>query len=576
MVNKRINTNKDKNAVNVNEEKCQVPKNWDTITALDFIVTESKGSKLNQAFWNCCAEPLSFLEEKLALTKVQIVFLAIMIETGEPISWRGFGKYFSCSRLSVMTYSEEFEELVYKGWVKRRGVFESGQNFQGFALEHGVITALRRNKTFTPKQISGLDILKFCELLEYHIDQFYGMHNKDLDAEEEWLQYLCQVNDHLPLCKELLKYDDIHVLSLMLFIVYDYAQWAGSNQEGLTFVSIDNIYPEDFEVNFLRAQLNDGTHPLIESGLVEPQCDNGIANHNRFLLTRKCKEELLAGYVPSQSECRQDSTMERFLKSHMDIKEKVMFYNAREHEQIQRLSELLSQDHLPSVQERLENEGMRKGFACLFYGAPGTGKTESVLQIARITGRDIMQVDIAGIRDKYVGETERNIKAVFQRYRDICMQSDVTPILLFNEADALINKRTENVAHSVDKMNNAMQNIILQAIEDLDGILIATTNLTSNLDNAFERRFLFKIEFQKPAEEVKAKLWNSMLTSITDEEAQYLAQKYDFSGGQIENIARKNTIEYILTGEQASLETIEGYCEAEMFNNKPRTKIGFC
>ena len=125
-------------------------------------------------------------------------------------------------------------------------------------------------------------------------------------------------------------------------------------------------------------------------------------------------------------------------------------------------------------------------------------------------------------------------------------------------------------------MNNAMQNIILQEIEDLDGILIATTNLTSNLDNAFERRFLFKIEFQKPAEEVKAKLWNSMLTSITDEEAQYLAQKYDFSGGQIENIARKNTIEYILTGEQASLETIEGYCEAEMFNNKPRTKIGFC
>ncbi len=99
---------------------------------------------------------------------------------------------------------------------------------------------------------------------------------------------------------------------------------------------------------------------------------------------------------------------------------------------------------------------MRKGFACLFYGAPGTGKTESVLQIARQTGRDIMQVDIAGMRDKYVGESEKNIKAVFQNYRELCKKSEVMPILFFNEADALINKRTERIEHSVDKMDNAM------------------------------------------------------------------------------------------------------------------------
>ena len=65
-----------------------------------------------------------------------------------------------------------------------------------------------------------------------------------------------------------------------------------------------------------------------------------------------------------------------------------------------------------------------------------------------------------------------------------------------------INKRTENISHSVEKMDNAMQNIILQEIEDLEGILIATTNLTSNLDSAFERRFLFKVEFNKPATDV--------------------------------------------------------------------------
>ena len=193
---------------------------------------------------------------------------------------------------------------------------------------------------------------------------------------------------------------------------------------------------------------------------------------------------------------KQDNS--RFLKNHDSIKEKSLFFNTSEQEQIERLTCLLSTENLPSVQERLEEQGMRKGFACLFYGAPGTGKTETVLQLARQTGRDLMQVDIAGLRDKWVGESEKNIKEVFARYRRLCQNSEVMPILFFNEADAIINKRTENIEHSVDKMDNAMQNIILQEIENLDGILIATTNLTSNLDRAFERRFLYKVEFHKP------------------------------------------------------------------------------
>ena len=260
------------------------------------------------------------------------------------------------------------------------------------------------------------------------------------------------------------------------------------------------------------------------------------------------------------------------MRSHTLIKEKTLFFNASEQEQIQRLTSLLSAENLPSVQKRLEEQGLRKGFACLFYGSPGTGKTESVLQIARQTGRDLMQVDIAGLRDKFVGESEKNIKEVFSRYRRLCKNSEVMPILFFNEADAIISKRTENVEHSVDKMDNAMQNIILQEIENLDGILIATTNLTSNLDKAFERRFIFKVEFHKPATEVKEKIWTSMLKDISSEDAHKLASRFDFSGGQIENIARKRTIDYILTGKYASFDEIEEYCRAELLTNTKERK----
>lgn len=548
---------------------------WSVITALDYVLNEAKGSELCDEFWSKCQSPLEYLESKLQLTKVQIVFLAIMIETGEPISWRGFGKFLNSSRLSVMTYSEEFEELVNKGWIARTLLREMGKRFQGFVLEHGVVTALRHNEIFVPKKISGLGIQEFVDRLEHRLEINLNTMNSDFEEEEEWMQRMCKANNHLQLCHEILRFDDIHILSLFLLIVYDYAQWAGSNYEGLAYSTIDDTFPPDFEVDNLRKSLNDGTHPLILTGLIEQKCEDGIANHNRYMLTDKCKEELLSLYTPSRSKCPNDNISKRYLKNFEEIKEKQMFYNAEEREQIERLTNLLSQDSLPAVQDRLEQSGMRKGFACLFYGAPGTGKTETVLQIARETGRNILEVDIAGMRNKYVGESEKNIKSVFQRYREICKQSEVIPIMFFNEADALINKRTENIEHSVDKMDNAMQNIILQEIENLDGILIATTNLTSNLDKAFERRFLFKIEFNKPNYEVKAKLWHSMLKDLSDEQAMFLARNYDFSGGQIENIARKNTIDYILTGNTPSLEQIESYCKVELLDNSQRKRIGF-
>lgn len=554
----------------------ETPATWSIITALDHVLNKAKGSKLCDAFWEACASPLDYLEKELDLTRQQIVFLSIMAEAGEPISWRGFGKYLGCSRISIMTYSEEIEALIAKGWVCRKYVYESGRRYQGFIFERGVVTALRHNKPFSPKRIDGLDIQKFIDCMESHLNAYFSDRCADLEDEEAWLQRLCEANTHLPLCHELLRFDDIHIRTLLLFIIFDYAQWAESDDEGLTYATIDDSFPSDFEVNYIRKQLNDGTHPLIASGMVEQKCEDGIANHNCYMLTRRFKEELLTGYVPSRSKCPPAGAVKRFLKSHTAIKEKPLFFNADDGNEVERLASLLSKENLPAIQSRLEQAGMLKGFACLFYGAPGTGKTETVLQIARRTGRDIMQVDIAGMRDKYVGESEKNIKAVFQRYRDVCRQSEVLPILFFNEADALINKRTEDISHSVDKMDNAMQNIILQELEDLDGILIATTNLTSNLDKAFERRFLFKVEFHMPDMDVKAKIWSSMIGDITEEDALQLARNYDFSGGQIENVARKHTINHILTGAPVSLADIERYCQAEEFNHKSRQRIGFC
>ena len=551
------------------------PDTWTIITALGRVLDMAQDSQLSDEFWKSVKNPLAFLNKELGMTDIQIVALAMLIEAGEPMSWKTMGNFLDCSRLSVMVYSEEIEELVTKRWAVRRGVRDLSGLCEGIALERGVITALRHNMPFVPEKIDGLSEQQFVDKLEKHIDRNSKDHRAAFEDDEQWMLMFVKANPDLPLCREVLKFDDIHVQSLLLMIVSDYAQWEGSEGEGLTFQTIDELYPDDFECNFIRENLRDESHPLIECGFIEHKCVDGHAEGEQYVLTRKAKAELLSAYTPSRSKCKRMRADHRSLKRHYTIKEKSLFFNTSEQEQIDRLTSLLSVESLPSIQQRLEEQGMRKGFACLFYGAPGTGKTETVLQIARQTGRDLMQVDIAGLRDKWVGESEKNIKEVFTRYRWLCQNSEVMPILFFNEADAIINKRTENVERSVDKMDNAMQNIILQEIEDLDGILIATTNLTSNLDKAFERRFLYKIEFHKPDTDVKTKIWQYMLKDISADDARQLASHFDFSGGQIENVARKRTVDYILSGKFASLDEIEAYCRAELLNGKQRRSIGF-
>ena len=556
-------------ALSVLQGESSVRNSWTIISALSRVLSLASDSKLSDEFWEQCKSPLDYLSKELGLTNIQIVVLAILIEKGESVSWRGLGEYLGCPRLSIMVYTDEIEELITKRWVVRRVAHEFTGNFEGFALAYGVVTALRHNQAFVPEKIDGLTEQQFVDKLCSHVEA-----NKDEQRfcdGEEWMMQLIKANQHLPICQALQEFDDTHVKSLFLMFICDYADYAGTDRDGIKLNTISDLFDGCIDQIGICNSLRDGYHELIESGLIEFKCEDGMVNNEEYRLTDDAKRNLLSAYTPVKKHYRGEVT-NRYVKKCSAIKEKPLFYNASERQQIQSLTSLLSQENLPSIQQRLEKEGLPKGFACLFYGDPGTGKTETVRQIARMTGRNLMQVDIAGLRDKYVGESEKNIKEIFTRYRSLCKNSEVMPILFFNEADAIINKRNENVEQSVDKMDNAMQNIILQEIEDLDGILIATTNLTSNLDRAFERRFLYKVEFHKPEVEVKAQIWHAMLKDIGIEDARYLASRFDFSGGQIENIARKRTVDYILTGKYATLAEIESYCQSEQLANRKGCK----
>ncbi|MDR2382982.1 MAG: ATP-binding protein, partial [Prevotellaceae bacterium] len=259
---------------------------------------------------------------------------------------------------------------------------------------------------------------------------------------------------------------------------------------------------------------------------------------------------------------------------HDSLAVKQMFYNEKERLQVEQLTDLLQEENFVGVQKRLKEKDMRIGFACLFHGAPGTGKTETVYQIARQTGRNIYLVDISETKSMWFGESEKKIKAVFEKYQSLVKSEKIMPILLFNEADAVIGKRKEGNSSAVAQTENAIQNIILQEMENLEGIMIATTNLTQNLDKAFERRFLYKIEFEKPNNEAKRHIWQSIIPALQDNDAAELSRRFDFSGGQIENIARKCTIDTIISGEEPNFDALVFHCKNELLTNN-RNPVGF-
>ena len=365
------------------------------------------------------------------------------------------------------------------------------------------------------------------------------------------------INEH-----NLEKEDQAIILILSSVLIIDGID-AATDDFLLRVYDDDNKPGSEYRKKNAKIAFNYERYSLFICGILENK-GQGFRGTDLYGFTEKTKDLLF-----SDIELKEDQRDKNLLYPDK-IGEKELFS-----EKIRELFEFFGESRFKEIQNRLREKGMKTGFSCLFYGNPGTGKTETVYQIAKATGRPIYSVDLSQIRDKWVGESEKKLKSIFTRYKKMAGKKDV-PILLFNEADGIIGTRMESIGSSVDKMENTMQNILLQELEDFNGILIATTNLEGNLDTAFERRFLYKLKFPKPGPEVRAKIWMSKIDGLQGEDAYSLAKDFDLSGGQIDNIARKLLVNQILRGEdegKPDLELLRRFCKEERLGRTE--KIGF-
>ena len=536
------------------------------LTAMEDVITKGQKHGLGPELYSSAATSLKFISTTLEMSREEALLLSLFFEqsSSSRIWISDIARMVNTSNIKIIGMMNVADELVKKGYLKRSNK-KKDENW--YAVPKNVIDSIRENKKVVPKPITGLTF-----------DEFFDMLQDLLDEEEVafWdiqsaLELLMSNNMHLDYCKAVKAYDLDDRDEVLLHIFAH--RLINEEDDNIGSHDWDDYMESKGAVRRIMKNLKNGQSDLIKKGIFESKADDGVRDPNFYHLTDKAKEALF----PDLDLVERSATNDKSLVSHTSFAPKSLFYTPRVQSQIDRLAELLQQDKFTQVTDRLSENGMRKGFACLFHGSPGTGKSETVYQLARMTGRDVLVVDVTRIKSCWVGESEKNIKDLFDRYRAMVKKSDVAPILLFNEADAVLGIRQEGAQRAVDKMENSIQNIILQEMESLEGIMIATTNLTANLDKAFERRFIYKIEFERPTIEAKKQIWKSMIPAFSDDFAESLSKDFDLSGGQIENVSRKRTVELILTGVEPSEEMIREYCRTETLNDKQtnRQRIGF-
>ncbi|MFP4470464.1 MAG: ATP-binding protein [Bacteroidales bacterium] len=538
---------------------------------IEIIVKKSENFRFSGSAIRSLKPHLRPLTEYLQLTERQVMlFSLILYNTLEDGSadLSSLARHYDVPVMRLLRWKDELDLLL------RRRLIRQQENRFGFDRSpktnyyvHGsVIDGLLRKRLYS-------DFGKITDNFG-----FITRVAKDMEAAEDDLirwEYLkadflslCGENKSLFTAKRMLACD-LNAEDRMLLIFLAHKHLNGENDISVTEACKFLDHDKPFQLT-VRRSLVSGKNKLLTRELLEAE-PGAFRNDSRLNITDKGLEYLL-GEEAEQFRLQSDRVKSEILPA--AIPEVRLWLNAEEQRQIDTLLRLFEKNRFDGISQNMKAIGMKSGFTVLFHGKPGTGKTESVYQLARRTGRSILPVEISETKSMWFGESEKLIRGVFKRYERLLSASITEPILLFNEADGIFGRRTTRMDAPVSQTLNAMQNIILQQMEDFEGILIATTNLTDNLDPAFDRRFLYKVRFEIPELPVRMQIMRDKIPTLPPEAVGQLCERYMLTGGQMANIAKKYRIHELLHGAAPDAAAIESLCRHET-GLKEKTRLGF-
>ena len=507
----------------------------------------------------------------------------------------------------------DVKNLLESGWIvqgfsifKNQGAEGAGSNLLG--LLHSEISLSPLFLKILEEGEFGLTlpaVAPYADHLDYLKDQFlrvelYGKLSffsknvssdaksrleKDVKELEAIIEKRLNLSKILVSVEQIFKDNALNDKEQLIFLALLKEEYVGETDANRDLNALVGILSADeFERIKNRALLDEGSK-LIENGLIG--YDESLNAYGGFSRTFYIADEILQSVMHPKTESKskklaletlvKEQEIFELIEPSTDINDVVLDVKVKE------LLDAILKQVDRRVLARLSSWGIKSrknvDAKIIFYGPPGTGKTMSALSLAKSLKKQVLSFDCSKILSKYVGESEQNVRKIFDTYKEICAKSKSEPVLLLNEADQFLSTRVEG-GSGADKMHNQMQNIFLEQIERFEGVLIATTNFLQSLDIAFSRRFDYKIEFKKPDLAARLAIWRKVLPENASFEENFDVKqlaKFELSGAQI-MLALKNTALKVAVREDGifTMGDFESEIKREMSSNFDEDKkVGF-
>lgn len=547
------------------------------ISALEQVFLQAKDSKLDRNNFKSVEKELSVLNEYFHTNDMESILITLVmnVENFENARVKKMASYVGLNHLNFLPFATNLMALHQRNIITP----SYGENYElseDYALEPKLITYLSKNERI-PSEILQVSETEnnFHEFLneidglkekkaKKKLNEFY-FRNELNEITNKYIQFklVSFAKKNLNKVEQFVFF--VTILDAISYCNNDYNTNLQNTVEEGTFKRRDAF---EYVQNFLQDKTRLNKLKLVEK-------DSAAFSNRHYIRLTTNALKMLSEWEGINIEFKEEVKNKNLLYPEQ-IKKNKLIYNPSELEAIARIDGVLVEKSFQKLKSNLTSNNLPEGITCLLYGEPGTGKTATVYELARKHKRAVFKVEISETKSMWYGESQKLVKKIFTDYYEAKEKEKRCPILLFNEADAIIGKRKVGGNASTSETENAIQNILLEELENFKGILFATSNLVMNLDTAFERRFLFKVKYAKPSLQNAAAIWKIKLPTITKEQAMELAINYPFSGGEIDNIVRKYIMEHVLHGERPSFETIISFCNQEKWEASTMgNKIGY-
>jgi uridine kinase len=491
-----------------------------------------------QQMQNQYTAALRFIANKLGISKFQAAMLAsaTFIAVDNAISIQQWAASIHIGPISMIAYRNEIQQLVDRGWIIQ------SSNKELYTINKEFMEAIADNIEYKPKPaIVASNTEEFFD----EIDKASKLYIYLLNDMTSFVQQVSQISSRTQKLQPATSILDIINSDGTLFdktlLIHVILQLA--TQKQYLKLEIVNKFGDNNSTRHYLNMLYRNSTWLQQHKLIMFAFENGEEDHTQVMLT----DSAVAKFLPGSCNIVADYEIYSTLRITPDeIKARSLYYNEKENADVLRLGNILTDPNYSDIMSKLSNKGYDKQLIILFNGENGTGKTETAIQLAKQTERAIYVVTQDSFKNKIV-ESEKTLNCFFNTYNNDATRSIHTPIMLLTGIDEFIRSRergTKNTAQ--DRETAVIQDHVINWIINTKGIIIIASSLEQDIDKRLDRKFSYRISFEKPNESIREKIWKSNLPELSDDDAHTLAKRFSLTGGQISNVVRRNYTSHIL------------------------------